>query len=101
MANFFIAYLVQKHFFREIDMYILTDEFSKQISFTKNFMMLISMSLKLNYIFYFPGRALAWLICLMHMIEIIFKDLFFAIDGKPSGPDSYTGDIGKKHALKV
>ena len=31
----------------------------------------------------------------MHMIEIIFKDLFFAIDGKPSGPKTYTSPIGK------
>ena len=38
---------------------------------------------------------LAWLICLMHMMEILFKDLFFAIDGKPSGPETYTGPIGK------
>ena len=29
-------------------------------------------------------------------MEIIFKDLFFAIDGKPSGPETYTGPIGKK-----
>ena len=46
--------------------------------------------------FYLSGRPLAWLICLMHMIEIIFHDLFFAIDGKPSGPETYTGPIGKK-----
>ena len=43
---------------------------------------------------------LAWLICLMHMMEILFKDLFFAIDGKPSGPETYTVPIGKKNAWK-
>ena len=49
----------------------------------------------LNYVFHFSGRPLAWLICLMHMMEIVFKDLFYAIDGKPSGPETYTGPIGK------
>ena len=50
--------------------------------------------------FHFTGRPLAWLICLMHMMEILFKDLFFAIDGKPSGPETYTVPIGKKNAWK-
>ena len=43
------------------------------------------------------GRALQWLICLFHMLELLFRALFSVIDGIASGPDSYTGPIGKKH----
>ena len=42
------------------------------------------------------GRPLMWLICLFHMLELIFRALFFAIDGKSSGPESYKGPIGKQ-----
>ena len=31
------------------------------------------------------------------MLELLFRALFEVIDGKASGPDSYTGPIGKKH----
>ena len=46
------------------------------------------------------GRALQWLICLFHMLELLFRALFEVIDGKASGPDSYTGPIGKKNPFK-
>ena len=34
------------------------------------------------------------------MLELLFRALFEAIDGKASGPDSYTGPIGKKHRFE-
>ena len=48
----------------------------------------------LNISTYIIGRPLAWLICIYHLIEILFKALFAAIDGKPDGPDHYPGEIG-------
>ena len=33
------------------------------------------------------------------MLELVFRALFFAIDGKSSGPESYKGPIGKEHSL--
>lgn len=42
------------------------------------------------------GRALQISICLLHFIELIFKALFFKLDGPSLGPDSYAGDCGKQ-----
>ena len=38
---------------------------------------------------------MAWLICLFHLVEILFRAIFVAIDGLSSGPDSYSGEIGQ------
>ena len=44
---------------------------------------------------FFSGRPLSWLICKLHTVEILFRDIFVVIDGKSSGPDSYSGVIGQ------
>ena len=36
------------------------------------------------------------MICLLHQNELPFRHLFELIDGKATGPESYTGSIGKK-----
>ena len=50
------------------------------------------------------GRPLQWSICCLHLIELVFKHLFMAIDGTLVGPNSYNGPIGKliseKNGLK-
>ena len=45
------------------------------------------------------GRALMVLICIFHMLELLFRALFEIIDGKANGPESYTGPIGKNTSL--
>ena len=47
------------------------------------------------------GRALMVLICIFHMLELLFRALFEVIDGKANGPESYTGPIGKKNSLRT
>ena len=41
-----------------------------------------------------------FLICIFHMLELIFRALFEVIDGKAKGPENYSGPIGKD-ALKI
>ena len=41
-------------------------------------------------------RPLQWSICLLHFNELPFKRLFQKIDGRPIGPEIYTGPIGRK-----
>lgn len=41
------------------------------------------------------NRPLQWIICLLHMNELPFRHLFSEIDGKTSGPRSFSGKIGK------
>jgi hypothetical protein len=40
-------------------------------------------------------RPIQWIICLLHFNELPLRHLFEYIDGKSSGPTSYTGDIGR------
>ena len=41
-------------------------------------------------------RPLQWIVCLLHENELPFRHLFEKIDGKTTGPDSYSGPIGKQ-----
>lgn len=41
------------------------------------------------------NRPLQWLICQLHMNELLFKHVFTYIDGNTSGPDTFKGEIGK------
>ena len=41
------------------------------------------------------GRPLMFLICIFHMLELVFRALFEVIDGKAKGPENYSGPIGK------
>lgn len=41
------------------------------------------------------GRALQWLVCLLHFNGLLLRHLFTYLDGPTSGPTSYTGPIGK------
>lgn len=45
------------------------------------------------------GKPLQWFICLLHFNELPFRHLFQSIDGLTSGPNSFSGPIGKM--LKV
>ena len=40
-------------------------------------------------------RPLQWSICLLHFNELPFRRLFRFYDGQTSGPDTYTGEIGR------
>lgn len=42
------------------------------------------------------NRPMQWCICLLHLNEVLLRHIFETLDGKTSGPKSYTGDIGKK-----
>ena len=43
----------------------------------------------------FIGKALQWLICILHTIEIVFKALFEAINGKSDSPNYIkSGELG-------
>ena len=44
-------------------------------------------------------RPLHWFICMLHSNELLLRHLFSALDRKTSGPNSYTGAIGKN--LKI
>lgn len=39
-------------------------------------------------------KPLQWIICLLHMNELPFRHLFTHLDGKTSGPQTYSGTIG-------
>ena len=41
-----------------------------------------------------------WIVCLLHQNELPFRHLFFKIDGKAQGPESFTGSIGKLISAK-
>jgi len=41
------------------------------------------------------GRALQWLICLLHFNELPLRHLVIKLDGKTTGPNSFSGPIGK------
>ena len=51
------------------------------------------------------GRPLHWFICLLHPNELPFQHLMNHLDGKTSGPVTFTGPIGSKlrdcHERKV
>ena len=42
------------------------------------------------------GRPLQWIICLLHLIELLLRHVFRSLDGVTSGPDSFLGSIGRK-----
>lgn len=42
------------------------------------------------------NKPLQWIICLLHMNELPFQHLFIHIDGATSGPQTFTGTIGKQ-----
>lgn len=42
------------------------------------------------------NRPLQWLICMLHLNELPFREVFSKVDGATSGPRGYHGDIGKK-----
>jgi hypothetical protein len=42
------------------------------------------------------GRPLHWFICMLHANELPLRHLFNSLDGKTSGPRSFTGPIGKE-----
>lgn len=42
------------------------------------------------------GRSLHWAICMLHINELPLRHLFFHLDGKTSGPQSFCGEIGKQ-----
>lgn len=44
----------------------------------------------------FLGRPLQWLVCLYHFNELPFRALVKDIVGKPTGPSSFPGEIGKE-----
>ena len=41
------------------------------------------------------NRALQWICCLLHLIEVVFRHIYETIDGKAVGPQSYRGKIGQ------
>jgi len=49
----------------------------------------------------FLGRPLQWSICLLHCVELPLRQVFLATDGSSTGPDSFSGPIGKKLSGKV
>ena len=42
------------------------------------------------------GRPLQWFICLLHLVELVFRDTFIAIDGNLKSPNDYIGPIGEQ-----
>ena len=40
------------------------------------------------------NRPLHWFVCLLHLLEVILRALFFCTDGKTTGPSTYAGPIG-------
>lgn len=41
------------------------------------------------------GHPAQWFICLLHFNELSFRRLFKSVDGKTTGPSSFSGKIGK------
>lgn len=44
------------------------------------------------------GRPVHWFVCLLHANELPLRHLIHAIDGKTTGPSTFTGTIGKQLA---
>lgn len=42
----------------------------------------------------FLNRPLHWLICMLHLLEVILKGVFIHLDGETKGPNVYAGPIG-------
>ena len=42
------------------------------------------------------GRPLQWVICLLHLNELPLRHVFQNLDGVTSGPDSFSGPIGRQ-----
>lgn len=42
------------------------------------------------------NKPLQWIVCLLHMNELPFRHLFAHIDGATSGPNTFSGKIGKE-----
>ena len=42
------------------------------------------------------GRPVQWIICLLHVNELPLRHLFLHLDGTTTGPNSFSGPIGKK-----
>ena len=42
------------------------------------------------------GRPLQWVTCLLHLNELSLRHVFQNLDGVTSGPDSFTGSIGRQ-----
>ena len=42
------------------------------------------------------GRAVHWSVCLLHLNELLLKRIFEQIDGKTTGPKTFSGPIGKQ-----
>ena len=42
------------------------------------------------------GRPVHWFVCMLHSNELPLRHLFNSLDGKTSGPRSFTGPIGKE-----
>lgn len=40
-------------------------------------------------------RPLHWLICLLHLLEVVLKGVFTHLDGTTKGPNIYSGPIGR------
>lgn len=40
-------------------------------------------------------RPFQWIICLLHFNELPLRALFLHLDGKTTGPNNYSGKIGK------
>ena len=40
-------------------------------------------------------RPVHWLVCNLHLVELVFRHLFIAVDGVLEGPQDYSGDIGE------
>ena len=41
------------------------------------------------------GRPLQWVICMLHLVEIILRHLIERIDGPNCGPDTWLGEVGQ------
>lgn len=50
----------------------------------------------IHYLEMFLGRPLQWQICMLHGNELPFRALFTMYDGRTSGPQSFSGQLGRK-----
>ena len=42
------------------------------------------------------GQSLQWVICLLHLNELMLQHVFQMLEGHASGPNTFSGSIGKK-----
>ena len=47
------------------------------------------------------GRHLQWVVCLLHLNELPLRHIFQMLDGTTTGPESFSGPIGKSIVEKV